>query len=260
MPSAQRLPGLGLVVVEGLVESELTEPRDLLRRARAADHAAAPQLRHLADERARPHPRRPRRTGLALLGPADLEQPDPRRQPRHPEHAERGRDRRERGIDVLQAAAVGERQLPPAEPVRDPVPSDRSFRDATTCPTAPPLIASPSWNGGTYDLTSFIRAAHVRVDGDERVADQHLAVGRLRHVTSTSAKSLGCGIPCGRAARWISRLAVIDRTSDTAPIVRIRRWTRSVANCSSPAPTCSTRTSAAACCSSASTVTRARWA
>ena len=43
-------------------------------------------------------------------------------------------------------------------------------------------MTSPSRNGGTYDLTSFIAAAHVRVDRHERVPDQHLAVGRLGHV------------------------------------------------------------------------------
>ena len=33
----------------------------------------------------------------------------------------------------------------------------RSLRDATTRPTAPPRIGSPSGNGDTYDFASFIR-------------------------------------------------------------------------------------------------------
>jgi len=31
------------------------------------------------------------------------------------------------------------------------------FRETSTLPTAPPVIASPSVNGATYDRTSFIR-------------------------------------------------------------------------------------------------------
>ena len=93
---AQRLARVGLAVVERLVEPELLQPRDLLGRAGAADHAAALQLRDLPGEGAD----RARCTGdvdrLPRLRPADVEQPDLRRQAGHPEHAERRRDGRER--------------------------------------------------------------------------------------------------------------------------------------------------------------------
>ena len=85
----------------------------------------------------------------------------------------------------------------------------RSLRDATTWPTAPPLITSPTWNGGRYDLTSFIRG---RIDGSTDMNALRISTSPSAGSgtsTSTRAKSVGCGTPCGRAARWISRLVAI---------------------------------------------------
>src|SRR6187397_2271999 len=85
----------------------------------------------------------------------------------------------------------------------------RSLRDATTWPTAPPLITSPTWNGGRYDLTSFIRG---RIDGSTDMYALRINTSPSAGSgtsTSTRAKSVGCGTPLGRAARWISRLVAM---------------------------------------------------
>ena len=126
MPVAQRLARRNLVVVERVVEAELAQPGDLLGRARAADHPAALQLRDLTDDGADRAGRAGDEHRLALLRPADVEQPDVRGQARHPEHTEPRRDGRERGVEGEETASVRERQLPPAEVVHDP----RSLREA----------------------------------------------------------------------------------------------------------------------------------
>ena len=102
---------------------------------------------------------------------------------------------------------------------------------------------------------------HVRVDRDERVPDQHLAVGRLGRRRPRRARSRSAaGRRVGRAARWISRLVVIATRSYASLSVRATvtmvAWSRFADSCWSPAPTCSTRTSAAACSSSGSTARR----
>ena len=103
--------------------------------------------------------RRPRRTSSHRLAPRRCR----RRRRRRSAPASRARRARSRRVPL-----PGRRARRPRPSVtatsRQPrswttqVPTGhRSFREATTCPTAPPVSGSPSANGGTYDRVSFIR-------------------------------------------------------------------------------------------------------
>ena len=100
--------------------------------------------------------------------------------PSTPSAVETGATDGSTGIRPRPSESANSRQ--PSQLVTHDPSGTRSLRDATTWPTAPPLITSPTWNGGRYDLTSFIRGTHRRVDRHVRVADQHLALGGLRHL------------------------------------------------------------------------------
>jgi hypothetical protein len=108
------------VVVEDGVEAELREPRRLRGGARAADHAGAAAAGQLTGETpdgaggARDEDR------VALFHLADVGDADVGGQPRHAEDAQRGRQRRRRGIDLAGSRPVHERGLTPAEIVYDP--------------------------------------------------------------------------------------------------------------------------------------------
>ena len=111
-------------------------------RAGAADHAQPLQPRDLhrgAADRAR-------RAGdvdrLAFLHLPDHLEPDPGREARHPEHAERGRRRRDGGVELAQPLARDHALLAPAELRDDPVALGEAVGrgTSTTRPTAPPSI------------------------------------------------------------------------------------------------------------------------
>ncbi len=127
----------------------------------------------------------------------------PRRRPSRPPSAGRRRAARRRrsapasrarraqsrpepsaGSNDAAGRAVRERELAPAEIVRRPTCPPRTGRCArrSTCPTAPPVSASPSCERRHVRLDVVHPAAHVRVDRDERVPDQHLPVAGIRHV------------------------------------------------------------------------------
>ena len=69
-------------------------------------------------------------------------------------------------VEIGAAAGSSRRSAAPSESAHSRQPSwwstqspsaYRGFRDAATRPTAPPVIASPSVNGATYERTSFMR-------------------------------------------------------------------------------------------------------
>ena len=199
-------------VVERLVEPDLSQPRDLLGRARAPDHPAALQLRDLAGDGSRRARRRPRRRpshrprpGRCRGGPRTPSGPACRaRRARSTRAPAQGRGRRARRRPRAPARASRG-----CATTHEPS-SKRPLRDAMTCPTAPPVSGSPSANGGTYDFASFIRP---RMYGSTdmnafRISTSPSAGSGTS--TSTSAKSVGCGTPRGRAARWISRLVGME--------------------------------------------------
>ncbi len=250
--SASAARGTLLAVVERLVEAQLANPGELLRRARAADDAAAGYPRHLAGRAS--HRTRSARDehGLALLGLAEDEEPVPGRETGHAEDAERGRDRRDGRIEPSQGGAVGERPLAPAELVQDPL----TFRV--------PRVAR---DGDTPDRTAGHRLAererrdvrahvvhpraHVRVDREVRVPDEHLSLGRSRNRR------------LGHLEEVLPRKALrprdeADLASDALHATMIRRWSPFKGTCSSPGRRSSTRTSGGRWCSSASTRRRAR--
>ena len=119
---SQGLAGRDLAIVERLVEADLLEPGHLLGAPGAADHLAALELGDLPGGRADRARGARDEHRLAGLDAPDVQQPDIGREARHPEHAERRRDRSHGGVDAHQAAAVGECELAPAEVVADPTP------------------------------------------------------------------------------------------------------------------------------------------
>ncbi len=82
-----------LVVVEGVVEPQLAQPLELLRRSGAPDDAAAGDARHLPCGAADGACCAGDEDGVALLRLAEDEQPVPGGEARHAEDAESGRDR-----------------------------------------------------------------------------------------------------------------------------------------------------------------------
>ena len=84
-----------------------------------------------------------------------------------------------------------------------------SAADATTSPTAPPSSGCVDLERRDVGLHVVHPAAHVRVDGHDEVAHQHLAVGRVGQRGLDEAEVLRPGHPVGRDARWISRVAVL---------------------------------------------------
>ena len=207
-PVGERILRGGHVVVVRL-DPERLQPRHLLGRPDAADHAQPLEPRDLRRDRAD----RPGGAGdpdrLALLDAADVDEADPGGQPGHPEHAERGRRRRE----LRDRACAGGR--PPATPCsRQPSldstqsPSAKpACREATTRPTAAPSTTSPTSNPTDVRAHAGHAAAHVRVDRDEDVADERPRRRPARASgASRSSKSVSRGSPAGRAARTTSLL------------------------------------------------------
>ena len=117
---AERLPRLRLAIVEGGVEPELVEPRDLLRRPGAADRTRAANARQLRCDAPHGSGRTGDEDGVVLSHAADVVDPDVRGETGHAEHAERGRDGRNRRIDRAHAPPVEHRGLAPAEVVLHP--------------------------------------------------------------------------------------------------------------------------------------------
>src|SRR6188508_3596667 len=91
---------------------------------------------------------------------------------------------------------------------------------------------------------------HVRVDGEVRVPDEDLAVGRFgdRRLGDLEEILIGEALRPGDEP---------DLAGDTVHAAMIRPWSRSEGICSSRGRAWSTRTSGARSCSSASTPTRA---
>ncbi len=176
----QSLARFLLAVVEDPVEAELAEPGELLLGSGAADDTATGERGHLSGCASHRACRAGDEHRLALLRPAEGEDPVPRREPRHAQHAERGRHGRGVGIEPPQRRAVGERPLAPAQLVEHPVALG---------------IAGVARGGDAADGSArhrlsererrYVRAdvvharAHVRIDREVGVPDEHLALGRV---------------------------------------------------------------------------------
>ena len=106
---------LGLVVEAGVVARLAHRPLALLLVAGAAHDPGAGELgelaRHLADRAGR----RRDEHRLARLGLADVPDAVPGSEARHAEHAEIGRQRQARGVDLAQALAVMDRVRRPVQ-------------------------------------------------------------------------------------------------------------------------------------------------
>ena len=174
-----------------------TRPRRRARRAtrpsrgsRAPDHAGVSQQRqldcHAPDSACRPRDE----DRVTLLHVCDVDDPDVRREPSHPQHAERGRHRRDRRVDGAHPAAADDRRLAPAVVMDDP----RAFG-----PPVVPRRDDPAHGTAAHRLPERERrhvglgvvhpAAHVRVDRDVRVADKDVAVPQLREEPPRPARS-----------------------------------------------------------------------
>ena len=164
-----------------MIETRI-EP-ELMLRVRAffgapgdADDATPANLRDLADERTDGAGRRSDDERLAGRGFPDLEQSRVRGQPRHAEDAERGRERRDRGIDLSQTLAARDRVLLPPRGTlhviarREPV--DVRGDD---------FVNRPADHDGTDFDRRRIRfrgihpPAHVRIEREKERAQQHFA-------------------------------------------------------------------------------------
>ena len=198
-------------VVDGGVEAELLDQRSaLVGAAGDADRAAALDLRDLADERADRPGRRGDDDGLAGLRLADVEETRIGGHARHAEHAERGRGRRRRGVDLAQLLAVEHGVFLPAAHAEHEV-AGRELR----------VVRAHHLADGAagHDLADADRLgvglrvahapAHVRVEREPERAQQHLARAGLRDrrrsragSRSASARRRGARrARCGGSAR-----------------------------------------------------------
>ena len=176
--SASGLARALLPVVEDGVESEVAQPLELLLGPGAPDDAAARDCGHLAGGAAHGARRARYEHRLALLRQPEREHPVPGGEARHPENAERGRERGCRGVEAPQGRAVGECPLAPAELMEHPlalrVPRVAGRGDATDR-AARHRLAQRERRDVRADVVH--PRPHVRIDGEVRVADQHLTLG-----------------------------------------------------------------------------------
>src|SRR5919112_1955577 len=94
-----------------------------------------------------------------------------------------------------------------AASVRTSEPSGSSgAREATTRPTAPPFITSPTSHGGAYDGPDRIRPRMYGSTDITTIRTTTCPSAGSGRGTSTSRKSSGVGSPCGRVARCHSRV------------------------------------------------------
>ena len=202
----------GLPVVDGGVDAQRPgEPGALVVGAGGAHHAAAEDLAHLDDQRAR----RARGAGdherLAGLGLADLLEAVPAREAGDAEHAEIGRQRRQAAVDREQRLAPRHEVLAPAEHARHEVALGEAGRA-----TSPPgrrrarRRACPTSQGWRVGLAVVHAPAHVGIDRHEDVAHERSRRPRARaRSTSSRRKFAAVGVPVGRDASRICRLFVI---------------------------------------------------
>ena len=184
MPVPQRLARVGLVVVERLVEPELLAARRPSRASPRCRSRGTPSASRSAPRPSRLRPPRPRRRPSRPPPAGRCRAARPRRSA-PASRARRAPSRRARATGRTAARPRPSESASSRQPRQctTHVPSaTRSLRDATTWPTAPPLITSPTWNGGTYDLTSFIRARMYGSTDMNAFRISTSPVGRLRHV------------------------------------------------------------------------------
>ena len=81
--------------------------------------------------------------------------------------------------------------------------------EATTVPTAPPSSGAPTWNGGTYDLASFIRPRMYGSTDRTSLRTSTCPGPGSGNSRSTRRKCSALGVPLGRAARWNSRAVLV---------------------------------------------------
>src|SRR6185437_340546 len=165
-----------------------------------ADDAAARQLGELADDAADRARRRRDHDGVARLGLADIEKPDPGGDAGHADHAEMGRERLHARIDLAQIAAVGDRVLLPAGMGGDGV-AHRKSRILRLDDFAHPLAGHDlaDLRLGGVGARVVHAAAHIGVERQETVAHQHLAVLGRRHRRLDDAE-IALLDPAGRPA------------------------------------------------------------
>src|SRR3954463_729708 len=105
-----------------------------------------------------------------------------------------------------------------AASVRTSEPSGSSgAREATTRPTAPPLITPPTSHGGAYEGPERIRPRMYGSTDITTIRTTTCPSAGSGRGTSTSSKSSGGGFPCGRAARCHSRVVAAILRSCIGP-------------------------------------------
>lgn len=166
-----------------------------------ADDAASLDLGDLADHAADRPGRAGDHDGLAGLGPSDVEQAEVGGHARHAQDAEVYRQRRQRRIDLGQAAAVRQAELLHAERARHMVAHGEPRVAGGDHPAHPARTHDLSdLHGADVRLPLVHPAAHGRVQREVRHLDQQFASPGSAAGSSTYSQSVGLGSPTGRAA------------------------------------------------------------
>ena len=145
-------------------------------------HPVPPDLGNLPHHRAHRSGRGRHHDHVAGLQPADLEEADVGGEPRHAEHPEGGRDGRRPGVQLADAAAVGQAVLLPPGPgqhevaLGEPVVPRRHH-----LPHRPPGHHVAQLDRRRVGRPRVHAAPHVGVEREVDGADEHLPRGELRH-------------------------------------------------------------------------------